>query len=159
MIGRTVRDILTRATHQYVAQIALSETVGSSVLMTAMDLSAEAEAFGATIRMDDNEVPAVTGRLVTSAQEIESLSLPAPGTGRTRVYLETAHRLSGEHGTPLVLGGMIGPFSLAGRLFGVSEALEATMTGPETMVALLEKTTSFLVMYARAFCALEQMQL
>ncbi len=40
-----------------------------------------------------------------------------------------------------MLGGLIGPFSLAGRLFGVSESLELTLTEPETTKALLEKTT------------------
>jgi hypothetical protein len=29
------------------------------------------------------------------------------------------------------MGGLIGPFSLAGRIFGVSEALEATAAEPD----------------------------
>jgi uroporphyrinogen decarboxylase len=46
---------------------------------------------------------------------------------------------------------MIGPFSLAGRIFGVSEALEATLSSPELLIALLEKATAFLCQYAVAF--------
>ena len=49
------------------------------------------------------------------------------------------------------MGGMIGPFSLAGRIFGVSEALEATVADPELILEMLEKATDFLAAYARAF--------
>jgi len=46
---------------------------------------------------------------------------------------------------------MIGPFSLAGRLYGVSETLLATAAAPETIGGLLEKVTGFLLSYAAAF--------
>jgi len=51
----------------------------------------------------------------------------------------------------MVLAGMIGPLSLAGRLFGVSEALLATATDPAMILVLIEKATSYLRSYARAF--------
>jgi uroporphyrinogen decarboxylase len=46
---------------------------------------------------------------------------------------------------------MIGPFSLAGRLFGVSETLLATASGPEVLAPLLDRVTGFLLAYAAAF--------
>ncbi len=46
---------------------------------------------------------------------------------------------------------MIGPFSLAARLFGVAEALEATLAEPAVILALLERITPFLVDYALEF--------
>jgi uroporphyrinogen decarboxylase len=49
------------------------------------------------------------------------------------------------------LGGVIGPFSLAGRLFGVSEALELSLTEPEILEKLLKLATRFLLSYVKAF--------
>jgi uroporphyrinogen decarboxylase len=48
---------------------------------------------------------------------------------------------------------MLGPFSLAARLYGVSEALGLTLEDPELTRLLLERSTAFLVAYARAFKA------
>jgi uroporphyrinogen decarboxylase len=53
----------------------------------------------------------------------------------------------------LVLGGMIGPLSLAARLFGVSETLTETADHPEMVHALLDKAAAFLTAYAQAFKA------
>ncbi len=123
----------------------------SAALLTAMDLSAEAEAFGAEIRLADDEIPTVLGRLITSEQQIQSMRIPQPGEKRTLVHLDAARKLvQASTGKP-VLGGMIGPFSLAGRLYGVSEILEATATEPDLAERVLEKTTKFLIEYSRAF--------
>jgi uroporphyrinogen decarboxylase len=58
--------------------------------------------------------------------------------------------VSRANGIP-VLGGVIGPFSLAGRLFGVSEILELSLTDPDLAERLLEKATRFLIEYVQAF--------
>jgi uroporphyrinogen decarboxylase len=53
----------------------------------------------------------------------------------------------------MVLGGCIGPFSLAARLVGVSEALELTLSEPDFMDVLLEKSSRFLTAYIASFKA------
>ena len=149
--GASVRDAVTNSYQQSEAVLALHERFNTPVMLTAMDLSAEAELFGSQIRMEDEEIPTVIGRLVTSGEEIERLAIPAAGEGRTAVHLESAQKLvSLANGCP-VLGGLIGPFSLAGRLFGVSEALELSLTGPEMLEDLLNKVTLFLTRYVLAF--------
>jgi uroporphyrinogen decarboxylase len=150
--GEAVEDVVTVPGSQFRAVMALHERYRTPVVLTAMDLSAEAEAYGCEIRMSSREIPTVVGRLVTNAAEIGKLPDPMPGDARTRVPLETAWRLvaEAEEGVP-VLGCMLGPFSLAGRLFGVSEALEATALEPETIEALLNLVTGFLRQYALAF--------
>ena len=151
MTGASVRDAVTSARAQAEAVLALHERFRTPVMLTAMDLSAEAEAFGCELRMPDDEVPTVVGRRVTCASDLASLPDAQPGDGRTRVHLDAARLLAAHTSDVPVLGGMIGPFSLAGRLFGVSEALEATLTDPGPMLALLERATRLLVDYARAF--------
>ncbi len=153
LTGARVSDIVTDPQAQFEAQAALHARYRTPFVLSAMDLSAEAEAFGCTLHLADNEIPSVTGRLVTSLTQARQLVTPQPGDRRTGVYLETVRRLRTLLGEPLVLGGCIGPFSLAARLAGVSEALELTLTEPELIHTLLEKAAGFLTAYALAFKA------
>jgi len=153
LTGNTVTQLVTDARLQEEAQLTLHRHLKTDVLLTCMDLSVEAEAFGAAVRFSETEVPSVTGRRVTTLDEIESLQQPSPGDGRTHVYIETVRRLHEKSEGRPVIAGMIGPFSLAGRLFGVSECLLATAEEPEVVDSLLEKTTAFLLAYANAMKA------
>jgi uroporphyrinogen decarboxylase len=151
LTGDRVRDVVCDPAAQAAAVLAFGERIRSPFLLTAMDLSAEAEAFGCSVRLTDGEIPAILGRLVTTPGEVERLAVPDPGEARTAVHLQAAALLvTASAGRP-VLGGLIGPFSLAARLFGVAEALEATLSEPDTILALLEKATPFLTEYALAF--------
>jgi uroporphyrinogen decarboxylase len=154
LTGGTVRDIVTNPRAQLQAQKALQERYHSPFALSAMDLSAEAEAFGCAVVMSDTEIPTVTGRLVTSLDPAKALEVPKPGDRRTAVYLEAVRLLAGLPGQPFVFGGCIGPFSLAARLVGVSEAMELTVTEPALMHTLLEKSASFLAAYLQAFRAM-----
>ena len=150
--GESVEDVVSLPGAQFRAVMALHDRYRTPVLLTAMDLSAEAEAYGCEIRMSEREIPTVVGRLVTNEAEIVALPNPVPGDTRTRVPLETAWRLVAEADGPIpVLGCMLGPFSLAGRLYGVSETIEATAVEPETIEVLLRQVTAFLCQYALAF--------
>ncbi len=151
MTGASVRDAVSNADAQVQAVLAMSAQFHSHVLLTAMDLSAEAETFGCTIRMAEDEIPTVLGRRVTNAADIAALPAPQPGDARTRVHLDAAQKLVAHANGVPVLGGLIGPFSLAGRLFGVSELLELTLTDPALTLKLLARATQFLSAYARAF--------
>jgi uroporphyrinogen decarboxylase len=153
LTGATVRDVVTDPQAQVEAQAALHERYRTPFVLSAMDLSAEAEAFGCALHTSENEIPSVTGRLVTSLEEARDLALPRPGDKRTRVYLEAVALLRRRFPARFVLGGCIGPFSLAARLVGVSEALELTLTEPDLMKTVLESSTGFLTRYAQSFRA------
>jgi len=103
------------------------------------------------VQISEAEIPTVTGRLVTSIEQARALAVPQPGDRRTGVYLDTVRLLAFLEGEPFVFGGCIGPFSLAARLVGVSEALELTLAEPELMHVLVEKSATFLARYVRAF--------
>lgn len=151
LTGDSVRDIVTNPQAQFEAQAELHNRYHTPFVISAMDLSAEAEAFGCTVHLSETEVPTVTGRRVTSLQDVQTLPVPAVGDRRTWVYLDAVRRLRKLSDTVLVLGGCIGPFSLAARLAGVSEAMELTVAEPGLMHALLAKSTEFLTAYAQAF--------
>ena len=66
MTGATVREAVSNPRAQFDAQAALHERFHTPILLTAMDLSAEAETFGCQIRMVEDEIPTVIGRRATS---------------------------------------------------------------------------------------------
>jgi uroporphyrinogen decarboxylase len=81
---------------------------------------------------------------------VEALQLPDLQAGRVREYL-TANRLTAQSITDKpVLAGCIGPFSLAGRLFGMTEIMMALYTEPDTVTLLLEKCAAFIGNYCLA---------
>jgi uroporphyrinogen decarboxylase len=151
LTGSTVRDLVHDAAKQASTQLAFHRRFGTCVMMSCMDLSVEAEAFGAAVTFSDTEVPTVTGRLVTDEAAASALRIPPVGSARTQVYIDAVGSLAGTGTGVPVLAGMIGPFSLAGRLFGVSETLLATASEPEAIERLLGNVTQFLTAYARAF--------
>lgn len=151
MTKATVKDAVTNADAQTEAVLALHKHLNTTFMLTAMDLSAEAEAFGCKIHISEDEIPTVIGRLVTNRQEIENLPIPEVGEKRTQVHLNAARKLiQHSDGTP-VLGGCIGPFTLAGRIFGVSEMMELTINDEEAAALLLDKAANFLTQYNLAF--------
>jgi uroporphyrinogen decarboxylase len=151
LTGAQVRDLVNDAGAQVAAEVALHERYHTPVVLSAMDLSAEAEAFGCELHRSPTEVPSVIGRLVTNMAQARALAAPKPGDKRTRVYLETVRGLKRLPAKPLVLAGCIGPFSLASRLAGMTEALELTLTEPDLMHVLIEKSAEFLSAYVREF--------
>ena len=66
MIGKTVRDAVTDGQVHYNAIKALSEKYPTAAATVIMDLTVEAEAFGAEIVFPENEVPSVVGRLLAN---------------------------------------------------------------------------------------------
>jgi uroporphyrinogen decarboxylase len=114
-----------------------------------MDLTVEAEAFGSTINFSEHEVPAITGRLVCDNESILNLSVPPLQSGRIQEYLKAAQLAAENIENKPVLGGCIGPFSLAGRLFDLTEIMTAAILEPEMIMVLLEKCTAFLSGYIR----------
>lgn len=130
---------------------AVAARTEAAAAVTMMDLSVEAEAFGCTIHAPEDEVPTVVGALITDEEEADALPIPSVGQGRTGLYVEAA-RLAKELVTDRpVLAGIIGPFSLTGRLMDVTEALVNCMVEPAFVHAALEKATAFLIEYAKAY--------
>lgn len=150
-----------RLTHDAALQadgiVRIAEETNSAFAVTMMDLSVEAEAFGATIQASEDEVPTVIGAMLSADDDgeegAEALAVPAVGTARTGLYVEAARMAKERIADRPVLAGIIGPFSLAGRLMDVSEALFNCICEPDFVHAVLKKATAFLKEYAAAYKA------
>jgi uroporphyrinogen decarboxylase len=152
-IGKRVLDCVTEAGTQVRAIVELARAYPTAAVTSVMDLTVEAEAFGARVAFADHEIPTIPGRLVESREQVEALPIPRPDAGRLRVYQEAARGAAAAITDRPVLAGCIGPFSLAARLFGMTEIMTACLLEPETIDLLLEKCTALLVEHARALKA------
>lgn len=150
LIGRKVSEAVTDGYIHYCAIKRLQEEFPSAAATTIMDLTVEAEAFGCQVRMEENEIPSVALPVISKEEDIQALKIPSLLNGRIPEYLK-AMQLAAEHiiDRP-VLGGCIGPFSLAGRLMGMTEIMTEMFLNPDMVFLLLEKCTFFLIRYAEA---------
>ena len=150
LCGCTVRDAVTDGQVHARAILALNDRYPADACTVIMDLTVEAEAFGAHIVFPENEVPSVTDALVHDRAEVEALQIPSLDAGRVPQYLKANSIVAEATGSKPLFAGCIGPFSLAGRLFGMTELMMAIYTEPETVQLLLEKCTQFIGEYCRA---------
>ena len=151
LMGVNVYDLTHDTALQTEGIVRVAAETDAAAAVTMMDLSVEAEAFGCTLHTSANEVPTVVGALVTDEEEIDALPIPQVGDARTGLYIEAAKNAKMRITDRPVLAGVIGPFSLAGRLMDVTEALANCICDPDFVHAVMKKTTSFLIAYANAY--------
>lgn len=153
LLGEKVLHAVTDGEIHYKAICALNEAYPQAIACTTiMDLTVEAEAFGAPLRMTDEEVPTVIGRLVSTFEEVDNLSIPSLDVARIPQYLKADFLAASSIDKP-VFAGCIGPYSLAGRLFDMTEIMMVIYTEPQIATLLLEKCTSFMINYCQAIKA------
>lgn len=155
LLGATVYQFTHSAELQAEGIVRVAERTNAAAAVCMMDLSVEAEAFGCTVKAEENEVPTITGILISDEDEANALAVPeiGEGCGRTGLYLDAARMAKSRIADRPTLAGIIGPFSLAGRLMDVSEALVNCIADEDFVHAALKKTTAFLKEYAKAYKA------
>lgn len=153
LLGITVNELIASADAQAQGMRAIAERCPVAASLNMMDLSVEAEAFGAEVRFDDDEVPTVTRGIIDDIEQAEAVTVPAIGAGRTAVYIDGVRKAKERITDRPVFCGVIGPYSLAGRLFDMTELMMACYDSPDEVKCLLEKATAFLIAYIRAFKA------
>lgn len=148
--GDTVREAVSNGVVHYRAVQALANRYRSAAAVTIMDLTTEAEAFGAEVLFSDDAVPTVAGHLLSGPDAIRRLEVPSLSSGRIPAYLK-ANLLAARHITDRpVFAGCIGPYSLAGRLYDMSELMMLIYENPDAAHLLLSKCTAFIRKYCLA---------
>ena len=157
--GHTVRQAVCDGNIHYEAVMTLAKQFPSAAACTIMDLTTEAEAFGAQIAFSDDAVPAVASRLLPDVNSIYDLQVPSLTSGRIPQYLK-ANLLAAKNSSRFTLhaslekrplfAGCIGPFSLAGRLYDMSDIMVLIYEHPDAAHVLLDKCTQFIMKYCEA---------
>ena len=151
LMEKTVKDLISSSDNLAKGMKLVADRVDSAAAISLMDLSVEAECFGSQIVFSESEVPTVKGNIITEVEEVEALESPAIGIGRTGIYIDAVRKASELILDRPLFAGMIGPYSLAGRLLDVTEIMYLCYDEPEMVLALLDKVTEFLISYGKAY--------
>lgn len=151
IIGHTVEELCKSGELQAQCMKAVADRFDAGAAFSLMDLSVEAEAFGSKTVFSPDDVPTIIGTLVHDEEEANALEIPAVGAGRTAECVSGIKKACEIITDRPVLAGMIGPYSLAGRLLDMTEIMILCYEEPDMVEAVLEKATQFLISYAKAF--------
>ena len=151
LLGITVRELISDSDLQARGMCEVAKRCPAAAAVSMMDLSVEAECFGSQIRVSDDEVPTVVGSVVNSMEDAQALKVPQVGAGRTGVYVEAISKALKLITDRPIFAGVIGPYSLAGRLMDMTQIMMNCYDEPEMVHATLEKATDFILAYIQAY--------
>lgn len=151
LMGVSVKELISDSSLQAEAMRLVAARTDAAAAVSLMDLSVEAECFGARLIVSEDEVPTVKDIVFSTMEEVEAAVVPQIGTARTGIYIDAVKKATGMISDRPVFAGMIGPYSLAGRLLDVTEIMYLCYDEPELVEALLKKVTEFLIAYGRAY--------
>lgn len=149
-MGVTVEEMVKSSALQAHAMEIVAHETSTVAAVSLMDLSIEAEAFGAQVRYSPSEVPAIVGQLVSDEDEANALDVPDLSAGRALQCIEAVRTAKQRITDKPVISGMIGPYSLAGRLMDVTEIMYMCFDEPETVHIVLDKAAQYLIQYGQA---------
>lgn len=150
LIGKNVEELVKNGELQAACMKAIAEKFDAGAAFSLMDLSVEAEAFGADVIYSPDEIPTMYGAMIREEEEAEALLIPEVGAGRTGECIRGIRKACERITDRPVFAGIIGPYSLAGRLLDMTEIMILCRTDPEMVNTVLEKATVFLTAYAKA---------
>lgn len=150
-LGCTVKEMIFSSDLQAQGMKIVADRTPSLATLSMMNLTVEAEAFGAKVRYEDDEIPATIGELVKTLEDAENLVVPEVGAGLTQVYIDATRKACEMITDRPVFAGIIGPFTLAGRLIGIAPIMKAIKKNPEMVRIVMRKCTDFLIKYAQAY--------
>ena len=151
LMNKTVKELISSSDNLAEGMKLIADRVDSAAAISLMDLSVEAECFGSQVVFAESEVPTIKGSIITEMEEVEALQIPKIGTGRTEIYIDAVRKASKLILDRPIFAGMIGPYSLAGRLLDVTEIIYFCYDEPEMVTLLLDKVTEFLIFYGKAY--------
>ena len=151
LMGISVKELIAFSDNQAKAMKIVADKTPSIASVSLMDLSVEAECFGSKVVFHDDEVPAVVDEIVTSEEEAKALVVPPADSKRAGICIEAIAKATQLITDRPIFAGVIGSFSLAGRLVGVTDAMVYCYDEPDMMKIVLEKSTQFLIEYCKKF--------
>ena len=84
----TVRELVANSSYQALGMRLIADRYDMPAAVSYMDLSVEAEAFGANAVYGVDDVPTITGSIVETEEQANSLRVPEVGDGRTGITVE-----------------------------------------------------------------------
>jgi len=151
LTGKTITEAVQDGQIHFEALKAIDEKYSPDAVCSVMDLTVEAEAFGCRINFYDHDIPTVATEIVHDEAGIDKLEVPDHRDHRTREYIKAMELSASLFTEKPVFAVCIGPFSLAGRIFGMTEIMTTMLFEPEVILKLVDKCKDFLTSYISEF--------
>lgn len=151
LLGISVKELISSAEMQVKGMQAIAEKCNVGASLNMMDLSVEAEAFGAKIRFYEDDIPTVEKGVIDDIAAAQNIVVPEIGAGRTGICIDGIKKAKQVITDIPVFCSVIGPYSLAGRLFDMTELMMECYDSPEDVEILLSKAMDFIIRYIKAF--------
>lgn len=147
LLDITLKDLVCSGKIQASCLKKIADRFDTLATVSFMDLSVEAEAFGCPISFYDDDIPTVKNAIIHNEGEARALKVPDIGSGRTGECIRAIKLASSFITDRPIFGGVIGPYSLAGRLMDMTEIMMKCLAEPQMTHEVLRKCTDFLLKY------------
>lgn len=151
LLGISVNELISSSDMQLMGMKIIAEKCNIGASLNMMDLSVEAEAFGARVRFYKDDIPAVEKGIIDDIAYAQNIVVPEVGAGRTSICIDGIKKAKEVITDIPVFCGVIGPYSLAGRLFDMTQLMMECFDSPQEVSVLLDKATKFILKYIKAF--------
>lgn len=149
-IGSDVEQMVHNGELQAKCMKAIADRYDMAAAVSLMDLSLEADAFGSKILFTKEEPPAVVDSIIETMEDAIALKVPSVGAGRTGESVKAISLVVETITDRPVIAGVIGPFSLIGRLMDMQKVMVNCRRDPAILHVLLEKASAFITSYILA---------
>ncbi len=149
--GKTVAEAVQSSEDLSDIMAAVAQRTKASASVSVMDLSVEAEAFGAPVKLREWEVPQQLDVVVRTQEDADALAIPEIGSARTGIFIDAINKATRKITDRPIFGGFLGTFSLAGNLMEMTDIMKAVRKNPKLLHTVMEKITEFHIEYCRAY--------
>jgi uroporphyrinogen decarboxylase len=125
---------------------------GYDAVFSVMDVNVETESIGSVLQYRKNQYPVIERYALSPKDDWDELILPDPQqAGRMPEMLKAIGILRREVGDEvLVVGCIMGPFTLTTQLLGLETALYLAIDDPERLELLLDYATEVVIRFGQA---------
>ncbi len=125
---------------------------GYDAVFSVMDVNVEPEAVGCVLRYPSNRYPVIQRHALSVQTNWDGLAVPDPKqAGRMPEMLKALAILRHELGDEvLVVGCILGPFTLATQLLGMEQTLYLAIDDPARLARLIDFATDVLIRFGQA---------
>lgn len=125
---------------------------GYDAVFSVMDVNVETEAAGSVLRYHKARYPVIERYALLSERDLESMSIPDPQrAGRMPEMLKALGILrAGLRDEVLVVGCVLGPFTLTTQLLGTEAALFMAVDDPAGLEAVMDFATETILRFGTA---------
>jgi uroporphyrinogen decarboxylase len=125
---------------------------GYDAVFSVMDVNVETESIGSVLQYRKNQYPVIERYALSPKDDWDELTLPDPHqAGRMPEMLKAIGILRQEVGNEvLVVGCVMGPFTLTTQLLGLETALYLAIDDPERLEHLMDYATEVVIGFGQA---------